>query len=159
MGTANYRVSRKTVEAFYDAYAKRDVARIEPFLDDEVQWTISGPVDVLPFCGTHSGKTDVLDLIKRLVPQMLRTFSFVSDAVLVDGDRVALLSRQSARRATDGRVVSYRVANFIRFRDGKVVENLSLLDSFDAVEQLIGHRIEIAAGEKGVADETDLVAV
>jgi hypothetical protein len=27
----------------------------------------------------------------------------------------------------------------MRFRDGKVVTNLSLIDSFDAIEQVIGH--------------------
>ena len=159
MGSAGHAVSRKVVQAFYEAYAQRDIARLAPFLDDDVSWTISGPVDVLPFCGTHRGKADVLDLIKRLVPQTLRTFSFVSDAILVDGDRVALLSRQSARRATDDRVVSYRVANFIRFRDGKVVENISLLDSFDAVEQLVGHRLDLSGENHRLAAGGDLVSL
>ena len=35
-------------------------------------------------------------------------------------------------------MISYRLAHFLRFRDGKIVENLSLLDSFDAVEQVLG---------------------
>jgi hypothetical protein len=31
----------------------------------------------------------------------------------------------------------------LRFRDGKVIENLSLLDSFDAVEQVLGHPLNV----------------
>ena len=138
-----YAVPRAVAETFYKVYAARDVDRIAEFLADDVEWTISGPVDLLPFCGTFRGKTDVLDLIKRQVPDVMRVFSFVPDSILVDGDRVAMLSRQSAKRTVDGRVISYRVANFMRFRDGKVVENLSLLDSFDAVEQVLGHPLAV----------------
>ena len=142
----NNAVPRAVVEAFYAAYAARDVARIAPFLADDVQWTISGPVDHLRFCGTHRGKAAVLDLIERQVPAVLRTFSFVPDSIVVDGEHVAMLSRQSSKRAVDGRVISYRVANFLRFRNGQVVENLSLLDSFDAVEQVLGHPLDVRSG-------------
>jgi ketosteroid isomerase-like protein len=139
----NEPVARSVVEAFYKVYAARDVAKLADYLDDDVQWTISGPVDLLPFCGTHRGKANVLDLIGRRIPAVRRVFSFVSDSLVIEGDQVAILSRLSARLTTDNRVISYRVANFIRFRDGKVVENLSLLDSFDAVEQLLGHPLSV----------------
>ena len=142
-----YVVPRDVVDAFFKAYAARDVDKIAKFLDDDVEWTVSGPVGVLPFCGTHRGKANVLDLIGRQIPQVLRTFSFVPDAILVDGDQVAMLNRQTSRRTDDGRVISYRVANFIRFRDGKVIENLSLLDSFDAVEQVLGHPLAVHDGQ------------
>ena len=152
-----YAVPRAVTEAFYKVYAAREIEKIAAFLHDDVEWTISGPVDVLPFCGVHRGKADVLDLIKRRVPEVIRVFSFLPDEFLVEGDQVATLNRLSARRTDDGRVISYRVANFIRFRDDKVIENLSLLDSFDVVEQVLGHS---RAGHDGqLADEDDLVAV
>ena len=140
-------VSGAMVEAFYKAYAARDTDKISQFLDDDVEWTISGPVDILPFSGTHRGKADVLDLIARRMPAVRRVFSFMQESIVVEGDRLATLSRMSARRTDDGRVISYRVANFMRFRDGKVIENLSLLDSFDAVEQVLGHPLAVHEGE------------
>jgi ketosteroid isomerase-like protein len=135
-------VSRSVVEAFYKAYASRDAAKVGQFLADNVEWTISGPVDLLPFCGTRHGKAAVLDFIDRLVPEVFRVFSFVPDVILIDGERVATLNRLSAR-ATDGRIISYRLAHFMRFEDGKVVENVSLIDSFDAVEQVLGHPLNV----------------
>lgn len=151
-------VPRAVVEAFYRAYATRDAGKVAEFLDDDVEWTISGPVELLPFCGTHSGKAAVLDLIGRRVPEVFRVFSFVPEAVLIDGDRASTLARQLARRTDGGRVISFRVANFIRFRDGKVVENLSLLDTFDAVEQVLGHPIGQQLG-RGAPADSDLIAV
>jgi ketosteroid isomerase-like protein len=152
-----YALPRAVFDAFYKVYAARDAEKIAEFLDDGVEWTISGPVDFLPFCGTHRGKAAVLDLIKHQIPQVLRTFSFVPDAILIDGDRVAMLNRQSAKRTADGRVISYRVANFMRFRDGKVVENVSLLDTFDAVEQVLGRPLAAHDGRGAAAG--NLVAV
>jgi ketosteroid isomerase-like protein len=129
---------RSLVEAFYAAYATREPRQVAPFLHDAVAWTVSGPIELLPFCGTHRGKAAVLDLIGRQVPDVFRVYSFAPESMLVDGDRAAMLSRQRAR-TNDGRVLSFRVANFLRFHDGKLIENMPLLDSFDAVEQVLGH--------------------
>jgi ketosteroid isomerase-like protein len=150
-------VPRSVVDAFYEAFVARDAQRLEPLLHDDVVWTVSGPVDVLSYCGTHRGKAAVLDLIVRVVPSLFRVVSFVQETVLVEGTRVAMLNRRSARRTTDGRMISYRVAVFLRFHDGKVIENLSLLDSFDAAEQLLGH--SLAPHEPLPAVQGDLVAV
>lgn len=139
-------VSRSVVDAFVKAYATRDSKLVAAFIHDDVVWTISGPIDALPFCGTHRGKANVLDLIGRQVSAVFRVFSFVPDSVLIEGDRVAMLTRMSARRTADGRVISYLVANFFRFQDDKVIENLSLLDSFDAVEQVLGHPLDVHDG-------------
>jgi ketosteroid isomerase-like protein len=139
-------VSRAVVDAFYKAYAARDAEKVAEFIHDDVEWMVSGPVDVLSFCGTFRGKADVLDLIHRLVPQVMRVFSFVPESILVEGDRLAMLNRQSAKRTFDGRVISFRVANFMRFQDGKVIENVSLIDSFDAVEQVLGHALGVRDG-------------
>jgi ketosteroid isomerase-like protein len=139
----SYEVPRSLVEAYYAVFATRDADKLAQYLHDDIEWTISGPVDYLAFCGTHRGKAAVIDLIKRQIPLVLRTHSFASEAVVVEGDQAAMLSRQSWRRTADDRAVSYRVANFVRFRDGKVIENISLIDTFDAVEQILGRPLDV----------------
>jgi len=148
----SYSVPRAVVDAFYKAYATRDADKVAPFIHDDIEWTISGPVDFLPFCGTHRGKENILDLIRYRVPSVLKTYSFVPETVVVDGDQVAMLSRQSARRTADGRPISYRVANVMRFRDDKVIENFSLIDSYDAVEQVLGQQLMSPAQRSGNGD-------
>jgi ketosteroid isomerase-like protein len=138
-----YEVPRSVVDAFYAVYATRDADKIAQYLHDDIEWTISGPVDYLAFCGTHRGKAAAIDLIKRQIPLVLRTHDFMLEAIVVDGDQAAMLSRQSSRRTADDRAISYRVANFMRFLDGKVVENISLIDTFDAVEQVLGRPLAL----------------
>jgi len=153
----NTPVPRSLVEAFYEVYAVRDAEKVAAFLHDDVVWTISGPVDVLSYCGTHRGKAVVKDVITRQVMTTFHTVKFTRESLLVDGDRVAMLNRRTAQRIADGRVISYRVANFLRFQDGKVIENLSLLDSFDAAEQILGYPLAVQQDRR--ADAGDVVTV
>jgi ketosteroid isomerase-like protein len=134
--------NRTLLDAFYRAYASRDVDKLAPLLDDDCTWAINGPVELLHFCGSRRGKQAVLDMVGRLVPEIFRITGFVPESVLLDGDRAATLSRLSAKRVDDGRVISYRVAQFLRFRNGKVVDYRSVIDSFDAAEQVLGRRFE-----------------
>lgn len=155
----SYSVPRSVVEEFYRAYAARDADKVAEFLDDDVEWTINGPVDLLLFCGTRQGKAAVVEIIERLVPAVFRIFSFVPDAILVDGDRAATLNRLAARRRDDGRVISYRLAHFLRFRNDKVIENISLIDSFDAVEQVLGHPLAVHETPSLGTEEGKLIAL
>ncbi|HEY0303308.1 MAG TPA: nuclear transport factor 2 family protein, partial [Rhizomicrobium sp.] len=107
-----YSVPRAVVNAFYEAYASHDTVRIAQLLHDDIEWTISGPVDVLAWCGTRRGKAAVIDLVDRVIPSLFRVSHLVQEAVLVDGDCAATLNRMSARRCDDGRVISYRLAHF-----------------------------------------------
>lgn len=150
-------VSREKLNAFYRAYFYHDAAGAADLLHDDVVWTLSGPVGVLSYCGSYRGKAAVMELVGRVVPAIFRVFNFVQDSLLMDGDRIATLNRLSGRRCADGRVISYRLAHFMRFQDGKVIENLSLMDSFDAAEQVLGQSFDV---HREVAALTgDLVAV
>jgi ketosteroid isomerase-like protein len=156
-------VPRSLVEAFYRAYETRDPDNIAPYLADDVEWTISGPVGVLGFCGSRHGKAAVMDLLGRQVPEVFKVLNFTPEIMLIDGDRAAILSRLSARHK-DGRAISYRLSHFLQFRDGKIVRNSSLIDSFDAVEQVLGHPLAIHRVDAiadcdlmEVVDEGDLV--
>ena len=137
-------VSRDLVRDFYQARITRDPARIAPFLDDNVEWSIAGPVDLLHFCGERRGKQAVIDAIVRHVPSLLVVNGMQIEEILIDGDRAATFSRLTAIHAGSGRTVSYRCAQFLRFRDSKIVTFRALIDSFDAAEQILGHAIDVS---------------
>lgn len=149
-------VPRAVVEAFYHALANRDMGTLATFLDEQVVWTISGPVDILPFCGQRIGKAVVMKLLVRDIPTFLSDRRFVPNTMLVDGDRAAVLGRLNATKRDDGHAISYRIAHFIKFRDEKVVEYVSIIDSFDAVEQMLGYNLDAYDGYRV---EGDIVTV
>ncbi len=150
-------VSRSVVEGFYKALALSDFEALAPYLDDNVVWTISGPVDVLPFCGERRGKELVLKLLNRDIPAFLERRRLMPSEMLLDGDRVAIFGRLMASRGDIGRKISYRIAQFGRFENGKIVEYLSIIDSFDAVEQVLGQQLTLPCSKR--QDDSELVAI
>jgi ketosteroid isomerase-like protein len=149
-------VPRAVVEGFYQALTDCDMDTFASYLDDNVVWTISGPVDVLQFCGQHRGKDAVLKLVGRDIRAILSERRFNPDTMLIDGDRVAVLGKLTAKRRDAGHAISYRIAQFLRFRDNKLVDYVSLLDSFDAVEQMLGQPLALP---DGMRRSSDLVAL
>ncbi|MBS0245516.1 MAG: nuclear transport factor 2 family protein [Proteobacteria bacterium] len=136
-------VDRAVVDAYFEAFAARDTEAFAAFLHDDVRWTISGPIDIIPYCGEHVGKAAVIDVMARRALNVLRVTDIGRDQFLVQGNRGAALTRLTALLRADGRTISYRIANFFRFQDGKLIENVSLMDSFDAAEQVLGHNIDL----------------
>ena len=150
-------ITREWVEAFNEAYAGRHMDRLASLLHDDVRWVISGPVDLMPFCGERRGKQAVLDMVARVAPRQFAVVSFTPELVLIDGDRVSTLCRATGHRVANGHTIGWRVAQFMRFRDQKIIEYCSVIDSFDAAEQVLGHSIELASSEP--VAERDAVAV
>jgi len=139
---------RPIVEAFYQASAARDVERVVSLIADHVDWLVQGPIDVFPFLGQRRGKAAVLEGYREIA-RKLEVTGYQVEALLVDGDRAAALIRISSTVRATGKVMSTRVSQFSRFRDGKLVEMRGVLDSFDMVEQTIGRPLDVpGAGEQ-----------
>jgi hypothetical protein len=94
--------------------------------------------DFLPFCGQRIGEGLVMKLLGHDSPTLLSRRH--AKTMLVDLDRAAVLGRLTATKRASGEAISYRIAQFIQFRDEKVV------DSFDAVQQLLGYNLDADDG-------------
>jgi len=136
-------VSRSAVEEFYRAYISRDPQRIAAFLDDDVEWQVAGPAEVMQVCGHWHGKAAVIDRFARVVPEVIDFKSLHIEHLLVDGDHSAMFGRVTCVHRRTGRLISHRVAHIARYYDDKVVYFRVVNDSLDAAEQFIGHQIDL----------------
>jgi hypothetical protein len=130
--------------AFCDALAAREPARIAPLLDDQVDWTVFGPVDLFPFFGHRTGKAEVLDMLSRLSP-CLELIGCDTERTLSDGEHAASMLRVSLRDLRSGRTLSLRLALFAHFSGARLTTLRAVFDTFDAAEQALGRHIDISA--------------
>ena len=137
-------VSRTTVAAFFQAFASKDPVKLAPFLHDDVVWLVAGPVELIRYCGERRGPAAVLDMFSRIAPAILRLTGFRPEMLLVDGNQCAMLARLTGEVPETGRVISYRCTQFIQFVDEKVIAYRSVIDSFDAAQQFLGHPIGLS---------------
>jgi ketosteroid isomerase-like protein len=152
-----YAVSRNVVEAFYRDYVSRDAERIGAWLDDDVEWIVAGPVEVMQVCGYWRGKAAVIERFATQIPKVINYKGLDIESLLVDRDRSAMFGRVSCVHIASGRSICHRVAHLIRYRNDKVISHRVINDSLDAAEQYVGHHIALTA--KDVAYSDDLIAV
>lgn len=135
---------RGFVHALCDALSSHDANRIAPWLHEDVEWTLFGPVDLFPFAGERRGQVAVLAAL-RLMASSLHLQKCEQEALLSEGASLAVLVRLNVLQTRTNRSLSLRLALFANFRDGRLIAMRGLFDSFDAVEQALGRHIDLSA--------------
>jgi ketosteroid isomerase-like protein len=140
-------ISRAGVDTFYRAYISRDPIQIAATLDEDVEWSVAGPAELMQVCGYWRGKAAVVDRFTRIVPSIIEFKGFNIEHLLIDEHQSAAFGNIACVHRGNGRLIRHRVAHFVLYREAKVVSFHCINDSFDAVEQFVGHQI-IAVDEQ-----------
>jgi ketosteroid isomerase-like protein len=135
---------RGFVHALCDALSSHDANRVAPWLHDDVEWTLFGPVDLFPFAGQRRGKAAVLAGLRQM-SSSLHLQKCGKESLLTEGDNMAVLMRLNLLQTRTNRSIILRLAQFTTFREGKLIAMRGLFDSFDAVEQALGRHIDLSA--------------
>lgn len=133
---------RASVRDLYDAYGRRDFERVAALIHDDIGWVIYAPIAVFPFAGPRHGRAAVLAAMAEIAVHFSLE-GYQPEIMIVDGERAALMSNVSYRQRSTGRVLRIRVAGFLRWREGRLIEYREFVDSFDAVEQALGRELQL----------------
>jgi ketosteroid isomerase-like protein len=133
-------ITRAFAEEFFDAMMTRDPAQIARYIADDAEWLIVGPIELFPYCGQHLGKEAVLGAYGRMSASAKVT-AFTRDYAITDGESASALSRMTNVDLATGRQIVVRLAQFARFRGGKVCEFCSITDTLGAAEQFMGRSL------------------
>jgi ketosteroid isomerase-like protein len=128
--------------ALHRAINERQYADIESLLDEDVDWTIFGPIDMFPFFGARRGRAAVLQVIKQIA-ENVRVHRFDRESVMLGEDSAASMMRYSLTALDANKPISLRLAHFAKFRGGRLVSIRILVDTFDLVEQALGRHIHL----------------
>jgi ketosteroid isomerase-like protein len=134
--------TRETVRALYEAYARRDFETIAAAIHDDIDWVIYTPISVFPFAGQRRGRAAVLQAMAAIAENYLLE-SYTNEILIVDGDRAAAMSDVSFVQRATNRTLRFRIANFLRYQDGKQIEFREFANSFDVVEQTLGRELDV----------------
>lgn len=134
--------TRTLVADLYDAYRRRDFDRVASYLHDDIDWIIYAPMNIFPFVGARRGKAAVLEALGGIAKDYTIE-RYEPKVIVVEGDRAAVMSEVAFRQRSSGRVLSFQLANFLLFRNSKVIEFREFANTFDLVEQALGRAIEV----------------
>jgi ketosteroid isomerase-like protein len=134
--------TRTTVLEIYDAYERRDFERVAALLHEDIDWVIYGPTEVFPFAGSRRGRAAVLQAMGAIAEKYVLE-SYKPEIILVDGERAAVLSDVNFKQRATNRTLRFRLANFLRLQDGKVIEFREFANTFDLVQQALGRELQL----------------
>ena len=128
--------------ALHRALNERQFEDLKGVIDDEVEWSIYGPIDMFPFLGSRRGKAAVIEVVRQIA-ENVRVHRFDRETIMLGVDSAASMIRYSLTALDSNKPISLRVAHFAQFRDGRLSSLRVLLDTFDLVEQALGRPIHL----------------
>jgi ketosteroid isomerase-like protein len=128
--------------AFHLAINERQSEDIEALIDEDVDWTIYGPIDMFPFLGARRGKAAVLEVIRQ-ISDNVRVHRFDRESIMLGVDSAASMMRYSLTALDPNKPISLRLAHFAQFKAERLRSIRVVVDTFDLVEQALGHPINL----------------
>jgi ketosteroid isomerase-like protein len=128
--------------ALHRALNDRQPEDLAALLDDDVEWTIYGPIDMFPFLGGRRGKAAVLEVVRQIADNF-RVHRFDRESIMLGVDSAASMLRYTLTALDSNKPISLRLAHFAQFKAGRLLNIRVLIDSFDLVEQALGRSIHL----------------
>lgn len=135
---------RQQVYELCAAYAQGRLESVFDILDDDVDFISYAPIEVFPCLSRRRGKDALGDRLRSLHAQFDVLSHQPISMVIQDAGAAVMIRSQLKQRAT-GRTIHLTLAWLLRFRNRRIVEVREFMDTFSAVEQVFGRKIEIAA--------------
>jgi ketosteroid isomerase-like protein len=128
--------------ALHRALNDRQPEDLAALLDEDVEWTIYGPIDMFPFLGGRRGKAAVLEVVRQIADNF-RIHRFDRESIMLGVDSAASMLRYTLTALDSNKPISVRLAHFAQFKAGRLLNIRVLIDSFDLVEQSLGRSIHL----------------
>src|SRR5450432_2148674 len=128
--------------ALHRAINERQHEDIETLIDEDVEWAIYGPIDMFPFLGARRGKAAVLEVIRQIA-ENVTVHRFDRESIMLGVDSASSMIRYSLTALDSSKPISLRLAHFAQFKAGRLLSIRVLVDTFDLVEQALGHPIHL----------------
>jgi ketosteroid isomerase-like protein len=129
--------TRALVRDVYGAYASGDRDRLAALIDEDIDWIMSGPVQLFSFFGARRGKAAVLATLAGIA-QDYELQRYEPEVIIVEGDRAVVNSNVAFVQRSTGRLIRFRPVALLRFRANRLVEFREVADTFDMAEQALG---------------------
>ena len=135
-------VLRKRLYDLYAAYAEGRIDAVLREFDDNVTMTSHAPVDVFPYLGRKQGKAAVAETMNA-AHASFEYLAYQPIFMVTEQEDAAVIVLARLRQRVSGRIIQLFIADFIKFQNDRVVELRQFMDSFDAVQQVLGREITV----------------
>ena len=109
------------VRDLFEARRLGDHARMLSIMSPNIVYEVVGAWELYPFYGRREGIEAIRDMLLRLNQDFENLGSEIHD-ILIDGETVAIRRTAVLRHRGTSKVGSVGIVDFLRFRDGLIIE-------------------------------------
>jgi ketosteroid isomerase-like protein len=120
------------IQQSWAKWEKGDIPAVLSVLADDVEWTIAGPPDILPFSGTRHGPEQVAQSLAQL-GEAMESAQIEPREFVAQDDRGILLGHSRYRVRRTGRSYEEEFAVAYTLHEGKVTKFQSYGDTAAAI--------------------------
>jgi|SRR6516165_162112 ketosteroid isomerase-like protein len=134
--------SKKRIYQIYEAFSAGRIDLLNDVFDENVDFVTNAPTEVFPYLGRHLGRTEVIKAL-RAVHDEFEAVSFLPIWMVTERDTAGVILSVHATQKATGRIVRFFAAHFLRLRDDRIVEYRAIMDSLQAVQQVLGREFDL----------------
>jgi ketosteroid isomerase-like protein len=133
LGVLDRDLIERRVRALFEMRAAGNLRGMLEYVAEDIVFNVRGVWAAFPYAHPVHGKKLVADAIAMIAVQFENMGSVVHD-LIIDGERVAIRRTARLRHRGTGKVGEVAFADFIRFRDGLIVEFTEVADSMSLAQ-------------------------
>ena len=133
-------VIRVELYNLYITFGEGGIDSVLNSFDNKAVFTSFAPIDVFPYLGRREGKASIAEMMKKTHAEFEHLI-YQPTFIVVDKEDAAVIVMVKLRQRDTGRIIQLLNAHFIRFNDGLIIELREFMDSFDAVQQVLGREL------------------
>ena len=137
--------SRERLREIYNAFLEGHFQfLLDEVIHDDIEFVSNAPSVAFPYYGRGKGKAALLAKWKasRIDYEFLGYTPLL--AATEGAEAAAVVVRMQVKARASGRVLDLLLADFIKFRDGRVIEFRQFMDTGNVTEQWLGRELDIS---------------
>ena len=131
---------------FYKAFSDARVEELSEIFDDDIDFVSNAPIEVFPYLGRRVGKNEVLKALSE-VHREFGDIEFFPLKINIEDESAGLIVSIRLTQRSSGRLIRVFAAHFIQFRENRIIEYRAFLDTFEAVQQVLGREFDVGSAE------------
>lgn len=134
LGVLDRELIEHRVRTIFERRAEGDIPGMLEYAAEDISYNVCGNWTLYPFSHPARGKAAYAQALAAIAV-MYENLGSIIHELLIDGDRAALHRTSKLRNRGTGQAITIDVCDFLRFRDGLVIEFSEYPDSA-ALERL-----------------------
>ena len=132
---------KERIYAVYEAFSAGNFDILSEMFDEQVDFESNAPVEVFPYLGRLIGRAAVIRAL-RAVHGEFESIVFIPLRIIIDSQSAGVVVSVQLKQRTTQRAVRLFAAHFLRFNNNRIVEYRAFLDTFEAVQQVLGRELD-----------------